>query len=105
MRNYNVLPGTSLYKPYCSEVHLLNQYYLHIWPAVSADVIVAAREKLGRSFITTNFGMSLKLAKQVSFLTCFDSKQPNCLTILLSNCLMFESPCIDKYSYETKHVS
>ena len=29
-----LLLGTSLYKPYCSEVNLLNQHYLHIWPAV-----------------------------------------------------------------------
>ena len=34
IRNKTILLGTSLYKPYCSEVHLLNQHYLQIWPAV-----------------------------------------------------------------------
>ena len=34
LRNMPLLLGTSLYKPYCSEVHLLNQHYLHIWPPV-----------------------------------------------------------------------
>ena len=33
-RNRTLLLGTSLFKPYCSEVHLLNQHYLHIGPAV-----------------------------------------------------------------------
>ena len=30
--------GTSLYRSYCSEVHLLNQRYLHIKPAVGRDL-------------------------------------------------------------------
>ena len=34
-RNRTLLLGTSLYKPYCSEVHLLNQQYPKIWPPVS----------------------------------------------------------------------
>ena len=34
-RNKTLLLGTSLYKPYCSEVHLLNQPYLYIGPAVN----------------------------------------------------------------------
>ena len=33
-RSKTLLLGTSLHKPYCSEVHLLNQHSLHIWPAV-----------------------------------------------------------------------
>ena len=33
-RSKTLLLGTSLFKPYCSEVHLFNQHYLHIWPAV-----------------------------------------------------------------------
>ena len=32
----HLLLGTSLYKPYCLEVYLLNQHYLQIWPAVKA---------------------------------------------------------------------
>ena len=34
-RRKTLLLGTSLYKPYCSEVHNLNQHYLHILPAVT----------------------------------------------------------------------
>ena len=34
MRNKTLLLGTSLYKPYCSEVHFLNQHFPQIWPAM-----------------------------------------------------------------------
>ena len=32
-KSKTLLLVTSLYKPYCLEVHLLNQHYLHIWSA------------------------------------------------------------------------
>ncbi len=38
--NKTLLPGTSLYKPYGSEVHLLNQHYLNIGPAVCQKKVV-----------------------------------------------------------------
>ena len=38
MINKILLLGTSLYKPYCSEVHLLNQHYLQICPTVCPTI-------------------------------------------------------------------
>ena len=37
MRNETLLLGTSLYKPYSSELYHFNQHYLQIWPALCAD--------------------------------------------------------------------
>ena len=37
-RKKTLLLGTSLYKPYNSEVHLLNQHYLHIGTAVFCNL-------------------------------------------------------------------
>ena len=39
IRNRPLLLGTSLYKPYCSEVKLLNQHYLQIWPVVQRECL------------------------------------------------------------------
>ena len=38
--NKTLLPGTSLYKAYGSEVHLLNQHYLNIGSAVCQKIVV-----------------------------------------------------------------
>ena len=42
--NKTLLLGTSLYQPYCPEVHLLNQHYLNIGPAVYREEHLPSKE-------------------------------------------------------------
>ena len=56
LRNKTLLLWTSLYKPYYSEVHLLNQHYLHIWPAVSTNT---KQDQIGR-YVKMTYTNSVK---------------------------------------------
>lgn len=39
-RNKTLQLGTSMHKPYCSELHILNQQYLHTEPAVLSNTLL-----------------------------------------------------------------